>query len=54
MSRFIYYNRVKGGKYLKESRLFKIVYYILENGRITAPELAGKNLKYQCGQSIVI
>ena len=42
MSRFIYYNRVKGGKYLKESRLFKIVYYILENGRITAPELAEK------------
>ena len=27
---------------MKESRLFKIVYYILENGRITAPELAEK------------
>ena len=27
---------------MKESRLFKIVYYILENGRITAPELAKK------------
>lgn len=25
---------------MKESRLFKIVYYILENGRATAPELA--------------
>lgn len=27
---------------MKESRLFKIIYYILENGRITAPELAEK------------
>lgn len=27
---------------MKESRLFKIVYYILENGRTTAPELAEK------------
>lgn len=27
---------------MKESRLFKIVYYILENGRATAPELAKK------------
>ena len=27
---------------MKESRLFKIVYYILENGRVTAPELAEK------------
>lgn len=27
---------------MKESRLFKIIYYILENGRTTAPELAEK------------
>ena len=27
---------------MKESRLFKIIYYILENGRVTAPELAEK------------
>lgn len=27
---------------MKESRLFKIVYYILEKGRVTAPELAEK------------
>ncbi|WP_167958270.1 helix-turn-helix transcriptional regulator [Anaerosporobacter faecicola] len=27
---------------MKESRLFKIVYYVLENGRITAPQLAEK------------
>ena len=27
---------------MKESRLFKIVYYILERGRVTAPELADK------------
>lgn len=27
---------------MKESRLFKIVYYILENGRTTAPKLAEK------------
>lgn len=27
---------------MKESRLFKIVYYILDKGRITAPELAEK------------
>ncbi len=27
---------------MKESRLFKIVYFILENGRVTAPELAEK------------
>lgn len=27
---------------MKENRLFRIVYYILENGRVTAPELAEK------------
>ena len=27
---------------MKESRLFKIVYFILEKGRVTAPELAEK------------
>lgn len=27
---------------MKESRLFKIIYYILEKGRVTAPELAEK------------
>lgn len=27
---------------MKESRLFKIVYFILENGRVTAPQLAEK------------
>ncbi len=27
---------------MKESRLFQILYYILENGRVTASELAGK------------
>ena len=36
------YIEIKGGRRLKESRLFKIVYYILENGRATAPELAKK------------
>ncbi len=33
---------VQGGVYLKENRLFKIVYFILEKGRVTAPELAEK------------
>ncbi len=32
----------KGGDHLRESRFFKIIYCILENGRITAPELAAK------------
>ncbi len=27
---------------MKESRLFRILYYILERGRVTAPELAEK------------
>lgn len=27
---------------MKENRLFKIVYFILEKGRVTAPELAEK------------
>ncbi len=27
---------------MKESRLFQILYYILERGRVTAPELADK------------
>jgi len=27
---------------LKENRLFRIVYFILEKGRVTAPELAEK------------
>ena len=28
---------------LQESRLFKIVYYLLDKGKVTAPELARKN-----------
>ena len=31
---------------MRESRLFRIVYYLLQNGKATAPELAQK-LKYQ-------
>ena len=38
-----YYSRIiLGGDFLKESRLFRIVYYLLEKGRVTAPELAEK------------
>lgn len=32
----------QGGVSLNENRLFKIVYFILEKGRVTAPELAEK------------
>lgn len=33
---------IQGDDYLKENRLFKIVYYILQKGHVTASELAGK------------
>jgi len=33
---------IQGGVCLKESRLFKIVYFLLVKGRVTAPELAEK------------
>jgi predicted DNA-binding transcriptional regulator YafY len=36
----MYYNSFIGGVFLKENRLFRIVYFILEKGRVTAPELA--------------
>lgn len=44
MSRLIEYNyvTVKGGGHLQESRLFRILYYLLDKGRATAPELAEK------------
>ncbi len=42
MSWLICYNSDIGGDCLKESRLFKIIYFILEKGRVTAPELAEK------------
>lgn len=31
-----------GGVKMKESRLFRIVYYLLDKGHATAPELAEK------------
>ena len=31
-----------GGDKLQESRLFRILYYLLDKGRATAPELAEK------------
>lgn len=34
---------------MQESRLFRIVYYLLKKGKATAPELA-KNSKYQSEQ----
>ncbi len=39
---YLIYEKHKEGDDMKESRLFKIVYYILENGHVTAPELAEK------------
>ena len=45
---YLYDNmRSKGvSGYMKESRLFRIIYHLMENGKSTAPELA-ENLKYQ-------
>ena len=32
---------------MQESRLFRIIYHLMENGKSTAPELDRKNLEYQ-------
>lgn len=42
MSVYKCYSVIKGGMVMQESRLFKIVYYLLDKGKVTAPELAEK------------
>ena len=38
----VFYDQSKEGLAMQESRLFKIVYHLLDKGRATAPELADK------------